>query len=225
MAISARARTLLTWLPATILVVVIAAVVVASLAIQESWWTQENPPASADQKASDGSSMLTDAGFDYVNVEGVVRVRIGEGGLSAGELGLPADGEKSAQFRRPVRAIVATGDEVHALDDIAALTAVAEDDRLVALTLSPDGASGWSGAVGYLRALAPEFGWDAAQLDPLDAELAEFNRSGEGDTFTASIGPSTTGVADVSGTLAFDRGSGATTVTLTFEPADSGPTD
>lgn len=219
MAISARTRTLLTWLPASILAVVIGVVVIASLAIQESWWTQENPSASADQKAPDGSTMLTDAGFDYVNVEGVVRVRLGEGGLSATELGLPADGEKSAEFRRPVRAVVAAGDDVHVLDDIAALAAVAERDRVVSVTLSPDVVRGWTGALEYLRALAPEFGWDASQLEPLDEELAEFNRSGEGETFTATIGPSAEGAARVTGTLVFDRVSGATPVTITFEPA------
>jgi len=219
-AVSPRTRTLLTWLPAAILAVVITGVVIASLAIQESWWTEENPPASADQKATDGSSMLTDAGFDYVNVEGVVRVRVGEGGLSATELGLPADGEKNAEFRRPVRALIAVGAEVHALDDISTLTAVAEGDRLVSLTLTPDAVSGWTGALDYLRALAPEFGWDAAQLDPLDAQLAEFNRSGDAESFTATIGPSDDGLAAVTGTLTFYRDSGATPVAITFAPAE-----
>ena len=198
---------------------VIAGVVVASLAIQGSWWTEERPVASDDQKADDGSSMLTDAGFDYVNVEGTLRVRVGEGGLSATELGLPADGEKSAEFRRPVQAIVAAGDEVYVLDDISSLTAVAEGDRLVSVTLSPDVVRGWSGALDYLRGLAPELGWDAAQLDPLDAELGAFNRSADGDTFTATIGPSS-GPAHVTGTLVFDRASGAAPVTITFEPAE-----
>jgi len=218
-AVSARTRTLLTWLPATILAIIIAGIVLASVAMERSWWTQEDPPASADQKASDGSSMLTDAGFDYVNVEGVVRVRVGEGGLSAAELGLPEDGEKTAEFRRPVRALVAAGDEVHVLDDISGLTAVAEDGRLVAVSLRPDVVSGWSGAIGYLRALAPDFGWDAAQLDPLDSELSEFNRSDQGDTFTATIGPSTAGAVSVTGQLEFDRATGATPVTITFAPA------
>ena len=108
---------------------------------------------------------------------------------------------------------------MHTLDDIASLTAVAEDDRLVSLTLRPDVVRGWTGALDYLRALAPEFGWDASQLDPLDDQLAEFNRADEGDTFTASIGPSTEGAANVTGTLVFDRASGATPVTITFEPA------
>ncbi|MCP2637595.1 hypothetical protein K0817_013635 [Microbacterium sp. HD4P20] len=219
MAVSPRTRTLLAWLPATVLVLIIGGVVLASLAIQGSWWTEERPAASEDQKAPDGSSMLTDAGFDYVNVEGVVRVRVGEGGLSATELGLPADGEKSAEFRRPVRAIVAAGDQVYALDDIAGLSVTSRDDRLATVTLRPDVVRGWVGAVGYLRALSAEFGWDAAQLDGLEEEVADFNRSGEGETFTATIGPSAGGAAIVTGTLVFDRASGATPVTITFEPA------
>ena len=219
MAVSARTRTLLTWLPAAVLVLIIGGVVVASLAIQGSWWTEEHPAASEDQKAPDGSSMLTDAGFDYANVEGVVRVRVGDGGLSATELGLPADGEKSAEFRRPVRAIIAAGDEVHVLNDIAALSASAQGDRLAAVTLTPDVVRGWTGAVGYLRALGAEFGWDAAQLDALEEDLAEFNRSGEGETFTATIGPSSGGAAIASATLEFDRATGATPLTITFEPA------
>lgn len=218
MPLSARTRNLLPWLPAVVLVVVILGVVIASLAIQQSWWTEEHPEASEDQKAADGSSMLTDAGFDYANVEGVVRVRVGEGGLPAAGLGLPADGEKSAEFRRPVRAIVAAGDDVYVLDDISALTATSAGGQLVAVTLSPDVVRGFSGALGYLRALAAEFGWDAAQIDAIEADIAEFNRSGEGDTFTATVGPSTSS-AKISATLVFDRASGSTPVTITFEPA------
>ena len=47
--------------------------------------------------------MLTDAGFDYVNVEGIVRVRIGEGALPAEELG---HGRRRREVRRvpPARA-------------------------------------------------------------------------------------------------------------------------
>lgn len=217
MALSARTRTLLTWLPAAVLVLIIAGVVVASLAIQGSWWTEERPAASADQKAPDGSTMLTDAGFDYVNVEGVVRVRIGEGGLSASELGLPADGEKSADFRRPVRAVIAAGDDVYVLDDIAGLTAVAEGGQLASVTLRPDVVGSWSGAVGYLQGHAAEYGWDAAQLDGLDDDLAEFNRTGDGDTFTATVGPSE-GTLRITGTLTFDKATGATPVEITFEP-------
>ena len=202
------------------LVLIIAGVVIASLAIQGSWWTQDRPAASDDQRASDGSSMLTDTGFDYVNVSGTFKVRIGEGGLSAAELGMPADGEKSAEFRRPVRAVVAAGDELYVLDDISGLTATSADGELASITFVPDVTSNWSGALNYLRALAPDLGWDAAQLDPLTAQLGEFNRTGDGETFTAQIGPSQGGSATITGNILFDRATGATPVTITFVPTD-----
>jgi hypothetical protein len=215
--LSARARSLLTWLPATILLVVIGLVVLASFAIQGSWWAEEDPAASADQKASDGSSMLTDAGFDYVNVEGIVRVRIGEGSLPADDLGMGADAEKSAEFRGPVRAIVAGGDEVYVVDDIVGLTAVTAGGELASVTLAFDGAGTWADAVKRVDALAPTYGWDQAQIDALDEGLAEFNRVGTEDVFTAVVGPSVGG-ANVTATLTFDRRSGGTSLTLTFEP-------
>ena len=190
----------------------------ASFAIQGSWWTQENPAASEDQKASDGSTMLTDAGFDYANVEGVARIRLGEGGLSATDLGLPADGEKSAEFRRPVRVIIAGQDDVYVVDDIAALTATSSAGSLEKVTLSPDGGGLWTAAVAQMRGYAAEFGWDASDLEGLDEQLGEFNRTGDGDTFTVVVGPSGGG-AQVTGTMTYHR-SGATTVELTFEPAE-----
>lgn len=218
MPISARRRALLSWLPAAILVVVIGLVVLATFAVQGSWWAEERPVASADQKASDGSSMLTDAGFDYVNVEGIVRVRIGEGSLPADELGMAPDAEKSAEFRRPVRAIVAGGDEVYVVDDVAALTAVTAEGELASVTLAYDNAGTWSDAVGRVRALAPTFGWNVSNIDSLDDQLSEFNREGTGEGFTAVIGPSE-GAARVTATLSYDRASGTTPLTLTFEPA------
>jgi len=205
------------WLPATILVVVIGLIVAATFAVQGSWWAEEDPAASADQKAPDGSSMLTDAGFDYVNVEGIVRVRIGEGALPADQLGMRADGEKSAQFRGPVRAVVAGGEDVYVVDDVAALTAVAQGGALASVTVAVDNPGTWADAVGSIRGLASTFGWDQTQIAALDEGLAAFNRDGSGDRFTAVIGPSDGG-ARVTGTLVFDRASGVTPVTLTFEP-------
>jgi hypothetical protein len=215
---SARTRSLLTWLPATILVVVIGLIVLATFAVQGSWWAEDRPAASTDQKAPGGSSMLTDAGFDYVNVEGLLRVRIGEGALPADELGMPADGEKSAEFRRPIRAVVAGGEDVYVVDDIAALSAVTQNGALASVTLMFDSPGTWTDAVNRVRDLAPTFGWEEAQMAGLDAELAEFNRDGTGDAFTAVVGPSQGG-AQVTATLSFVRSGGATPVSLTFEPA------
>jgi len=215
---SSRKQSLLTWLPATILLVAIAGVVFATVAVQNSWWAEEAPVASADQKASDGSTMLTDAGFDYANVEGIVRVRIGEGGLSARELGLPEDGEKTAEFRRPVRAVIAGRDDVYVVDDIATLTARSEDGRLASVTLRFDVVSTWSDGLNTLRRHAEAFGWNQTRIDELDEELADFNREGGGDTFTATVTSDDSG-ATVTGVLVFNRASGATPVFVEFTPA------
>ena len=219
MALSARTRSLLTWLPATALLIVVGLVVLGTFAVQGSWWAEENPAASSDQKASDGSTMLTDAGFDYVNVEGTARVRIGEGALPAEQLGMGSDAEKSAEFRRPVRVIMAGGDDVYVTEDIGALTAVTRTGELASVTLAFDNPGTWAQSIDRMRSIAPTFGWDEAQIDALDAELTAFNQDGTGDSFTAEIGPSE-GAVSVTGTLSFDRGSGTTAVTLTFGPGD-----
>jgi hypothetical protein len=49
-------------------VLIIAGVVFTTIAVQNSWWAEEDPVASSDQRAADGSSKLSDAGLDYVNV-------------------------------------------------------------------------------------------------------------------------------------------------------------
>jgi hypothetical protein len=199
-------------------VVIIGGIVFITFAVQNSWWAQEDPPASADQKASDSSTMLTDAGFDYANVEGIVRVRIGEGALPAEEIGMSADAEKSAEFRRPLRVVVAGGEDVYVVDDIGSMTVTSAGGELSSVTLVFDAPGTWADAVTRVRQMAPTYGWDAADIDGLNEALAEFNRSGSGDSFTATIGPSDGG-ARVSAALHFDRASGYTPVTLTFEPS------
>jgi hypothetical protein len=216
--LTARTRTLLSWLPATILVIIIGAVVAGSFAMQASWWAEDEPEASADQKASDGGSMLTDAGFDYVNVEGILRVRIGDGSLPAAELGMAADEVKEAEFRRPVRALIAAGDEVHAVEDVVTVRAVTRSGALAAVTIGIDAAGSWRGSVDGLRARAEEFGWDATEFDGLDDRLAAFNTEGSGETFTVEIGPGRDAQTAVTATLTFFRQGGGTTTSLTFAP-------
>ncbi len=176
-----RTRTLLSWLPAALLVLIIGAIVVGTFTVQASWWAEDDPEASSDQKAADGGSMLTDAGFDYVNVEGVLRVRVGDGALPASDLGLRANETKEAEFRRPVRALIAAGDEVHVVEDVVTVTATATDDRLAAVTVGIDGAGSWRGAIDGLRARADEFGWDASQFEGRDERLLAFHSTGPGE--------------------------------------------
>jgi hypothetical protein len=215
---SPRSRNLLSWLPALILGVIIAGVVFTTIAVQNSWWTEEDPVASADQKASDGSSKLSDAGLDYVNVEGILRVRVGEGALPATEIGLSADEEKSASFRRPVRTIVAAGDETYLVDDVESMVAVAQDDELTALSLGIGQALPWANAVDTVRGLAEDFGWDQAQIAGLEEDLGDFTRENPEGSYTAEV-TSTGTAAQITGTLDFDRGSGFTVLTITFAPA------
>ena len=218
MATSPRSRELLSWLPALILVVIIAGVVFTTIAVQNSWWTEEDPVASTDQKASDGSSKLSDAGLDYVNVEGILRVRVGEGALPVTEIGLGADEEKSASFRRPVRTIVAAGDETYVVEDVESMVAVAPDDELTSLSLGVGQALPWASAVDTVRGLADDFGWDQAQIAGLEEDLADFTRDNPQGSYTAEV-TSTGTAAQVTGTLDFDRGSGFTVLTITFAPA------
>lgn len=215
-----RTRTLLSWLPAALLVLIIGAIVVGTFTVQASWWAEDDPEASSDQKAADGGSMLTDAGFDYVNVEGVLRVRVGDGALPASDLGLRANETKEAEFRRPVRALIAAGDEVHVVEDVVTVTATATDDRLAAVTVGIDGAGSWRGAIDGLRARADEFGWDASQFEGLDERLLAFNSTGSGEVFEVEIGPGGDADTAVTAEVAFFRQGGAATVSLRFAPPE-----
>lgn len=215
---SPRTRTLLSWLPAAILLLVIGGVVLTTIAVENSWWAEDAPAASSDQKASDGSSKLSDAGLDYVNVEGVLRVRVGEGALPVTEIGLADDEQKDAVFRRPVRAIVAAGAEVYIVDDVETMTARAQDGRLESLVLGVGQALPWSSAVATVEALAPGFGWDPADIAAWEAELSEFTRESTEGVFTAEV--TSTDAAVITGTLVFERTSGGTTLAISFAPAD-----
>lgn len=218
MAVSSRSQTLLSWLGPAILLLIIGGVVFGTIAVQNSWWAEEDPVASSDQKATDGSSKLSDAGLDYVNVEGVLRVRVGEGALPATEIGLAADEQKTGDFRRPVRAIVAAGDEVYVVDDVETMTAIARSDRLTALSLGVGRALPWSDAVGVVQGLADDFGWSHDDIAAWDDEISDFTRDSTEGAFTAEV--TSTDAATITGTLVFDRGSGYTTLTITFEPVE-----
>lgn len=214
---SPRTQTLLSWLPATILLLIIGGVIFGTIAVQNSWWAEEAPVASSDQKATDGSSKLSDAGLDYVNVEGVLRVRVGEGALPVTEVGLSADEEKKAEFRRPVRTIVAAGDEVYVVEDVETMTAIAKDGELASVSLGVGQVLPWANAVGTVQGLASEFGWSQDDIAAWDQQISDFTRENTEGSFTAEV--KATDAATVTGTVVFDRASGNTTLTITFEPA------
>lgn len=213
---SPRSRDLLSWLPAAILLVVIAGVVFATIAVQNSWWTDERPVASDDQRASDGGSRFSDAGLDYVNVDGVLRVRVGEGSLPAAESGLGDDEQKTATMRRPVRAIVAVGADTFVVREVEWLQATAQHAELRSVALSTGRPLPWADAVALVRASAAEYGWDAADIDAQEALLEEFVRENDEGSFTLEVSSERHGV-EITATLTFDRGSGSTTLVQTFD--------
>jgi hypothetical protein len=213
---SRRQKQLLSWLPAAILVLIIAGVVFTTIAVQNSWWAEEDPVASSDQRAADGSSKLSDAGLDYVNVEGVLRVRIGEGALPTTRIGLGADEEKTGEFRRPVKAVIAAGDEVYVVNEVETMRAVAKGGELTSLTLGVGQALPWSSAVGTVQGLASEFGWNQDEIAAWEQQISDFTRDHADGTFTAEV--TATDAATITGTVAFDRASGYTTLSISFAP-------
>jgi hypothetical protein len=215
---SSRTRALLSWLPAGILILIIAGVVFTTVAVQNSWWAEKEPTASSDQRATDGSSKLSDAGLDYVNKEGTLRVRVGEGALPATQLGIGADEHKSATFRRPVRVVVAAREEVYVVDEVESMSAIAQDDRLTAVSLDVGQALPWSRAYATVQGLADEFGWDPAEIASWEKQISDFTRDHTEGAFTAEVTSSS--AAAITGTLVFDRGTGNTTLTIAFAPVD-----
>ena len=211
-----RRQKLLAWLPAAILLLIIGGVVFTTIAVQNSWWAEDEPVASSDQKAADGSSKLSDAGLDYVNVEGVLRVRMGAGALAASKIGLGADEEKSAEFRRPVRAVIAAGDEVYVVEDVETMDAVAGGGELSALTLGVGQPLPWSNAVGTMQGLAAQFGWNQDEIASWEEQISDFTRDHTEGTFTAEV--TSTDAAKITGTVRFDRATGYTTISVTFAP-------
>jgi hypothetical protein len=211
-----RSRTVLSWLPATIVVLLIGGIVFTTIAVENSWWTEERPVASADQRAPDGGSRFSDAGLDYVNVDGVLRVRVGEGSLPAADVGLGDDEQKTATLRRPVRAIVAVGEETFVLRDIEWVEATAAAGALRSVALSTGVPLPWTDALAIVRGSAAEYGWDPADIDEQEALLEEFTRENEEGTFVAEVAAMRDGV-EITATLAFDRGTGFTSLVQTFD--------
>jgi hypothetical protein len=206
----------MSWLPAAILVLIIVGVVFTTVAVQNSWWAEDDPVASSDQKATDGSSKLSDAGLDYVNVEGTLRVRLGEGALPVTQIGLSEDEEKNGQFRRPVRAVVAIGDKVYVVDDVESMKAVAQDGRLTSLSVGVGQALPLADSIATVQGLAADFGWDADAIASWDDQVSEFTRTSTEGSLPLEV--TSTDAATITGTLVFDRASGMTTLTITFAP-------
>jgi len=189
--------------------------VFCTLGFINSWWV-EKTPASSDQHASDGSSVLTQAGIDYFTKQGVLRVTMGTDRPGAGELGLPASGTRHVDLLVPVTVEV-TGTETVGVDIVDSLDVVTSGGRISAIELPSE--SDYHGLIQQVHELAPSMGWSVADIDRFTVEL-QASRAAHGFTaYSATIGPVRHDGMRISATMSADATNGPTLV-VTFQPRD-----
>jgi len=75
---------------------------VAATVASGSWWAEDEPVATGDQLADDGSSLFTRAGIDYMNGTRAAIVKVRDDAPPATQLGLPAAGSTDVEFLTPI---------------------------------------------------------------------------------------------------------------------------
>ncbi len=177
----------LSWMPAAILVLIIGGIVFAVFAFQNSWWTADRPVASADQQASDGMSTFTQAGLDFLTVQGYAKIKLRENALPATDLGLEADGAKEVELLRPVQVRLLGEDHAVVVDLIDRLTITTENDRVTSVSLYPSGTNRYPDAIALVRGLAPSVGWTESDILRLQSQLTDDARASESGQITAKL--------------------------------------
>ncbi len=213
-------RRLLGWIPTAIAAAICVGVVVSAILMQNSWWTDPERPATADQQAPDGMSMLGDPGIDYLTRQGALRIRIGPDSLTATELGLEPDGPETFEPITPVQAIVVAPAGSFHVDVTRSFTVVAADDvvQSVHLVLESDGT--WRTALSHLQRIASYWGWTDAEIDQLEHDLTVASRAGDGQAYSAEITPAEHKGALSSAEVAVDVTSSQVTTTFVVSRLD-----
>lgn len=193
-------RKALSWIPTALVALFCLAFVVITIVVQNSWWAEDEPTASADQKATDGMSLFTDAGVDFLAKDGTLRVRIGPDSLSATELGLPSDGTRTIDPIVPVQAITLAPDGPLYLELVRSFTLTTENDRVVSVAYSRDDNGAWSSVSGTMARDAMRWGWTEADLSALQEELTAAAR----DTTTREYGASLPEIASKGALVSVD---------------------
>jgi len=193
----------------------IAVAVFCTLGFVNSWWV-EKTPASSDQRASDGSSVFTQAGIDYFTKQGVLRVSMGAERPRAAELGLPASGTKHVDLLVPVKVTV-TGTETVGVDIVGSLDVVTSHGRISAIELPFD--SDYHGVIQQVQELGPRMGWSAADIDRFMTRLQASRAAHDFSAYSATIGPVVHDGMRLSATVSADATSGPTLV-VTLQPRD-----
>lgn len=213
-------RRLLGWIPTAIAAAICVGVVVAAILMQNSWWTDPERPATADQQAPDGMSMLGDPGVDYLTRQGALRIRIGPDSLTATELGLEPDGSQAFEPITPVQAIVVAPAGSFHLDVTRSFTVVVSDDEVQSVQLVPESDGTWRTALSHLQRIAPYWGWTEAEIDQLEDDLTIASRAGDGQAYSAEITPAEHKGALASAEVAVDVASSQVTITFIVSRLD-----
>ncbi len=206
------------WLAPLVLVVVVAGMGIATVAVHNSWWVDPDRPASSDQRAADGSTMLTPAGIDYARATGVLILRVGEDAVPVERLGGRPDGEQLIDADVPLQVRVLAPDGALVLDLMDSVLVTTEQGRITRLEITPWGALSYREFVALLESRAENIGWTSDDLDRLADDLTASQRDGEGDSYSASLADGTAIGAAVSATVTVGRRGSGIGFAITVEP-------
>lgn len=212
---------MLSWVPISIVALLCVGFVVAAVAMQNSWWIDTERPASADQEASDGMSIFSGAGVDYIGREGLMKIRVTEDALSAAELGLPAEGTETFEPIVPVTALVLGGDGVFSLDLVRSFAITTSGGRVESIELSRVSNGAWLSVFPHLASVAEGWGFTDADVAALQEDLTAASRENGGDRYSAAIDPVLHNGAMSSAEITVDIQSSQVTVTFEVSVAES----
>jgi hypothetical protein len=211
-------RRILSWIPISVVALICAGFVVGAVTMQDSWWTDPEPTAAADQRTPKGMSMFTGTGVDYLSREGFVRIELRDSAEPATTLGLDADGTRTITPIVPVDTLILAEDGVLDLDLVREIVIETADDAVSAVHLRTDNDGAWTGAYAEVASVASDWGYTAADLAKLRDTLTDRAQAADGDAYAAALDPRTHLGAAVSAEIAVDQRAASVTATFTMRP-------
>ncbi|WP_285137113.1 hypothetical protein [Microbacterium sp. lyk4-40-TSB-66] len=176
---SARAKRknrLLTAITLGIAVIICAVVGLGAYAMTNSWWTEDDPVASADQQLSDGQSRFDRAGQDFFNRQRLVTVDLGAP-ASAADLGLPGDGSTIVDTLVPLPIEVRTNGDDLRFSGVTRFSLVTVGGALAQVAVVSASSGAWTAMEADLRARAGQWGWSDADIATLAEQVGAAARN------------------------------------------------
>jgi hypothetical protein len=211
-------RRLLSWIPISVVALICAGFIVGANTMQDSWWTDPEPTAAADQRSPSGMSVFTGTGVDYLSREGFVRIELRDGAEPATALGLDADGTRTITPIVPVDALVLAEDGVLHLDLVREIVIETTDDAVSAVRVRTDNDGAWTGAYAEVANVASDWGYTDADLATMRDALTDRAQAADGNAYAATLDARTHLGATVSAEIAVDQRAASVTATFTISP-------